>query len=179
VPKPVARCVSWWFVDTGHDLAVVIRMLYLAIVQVFGWLALLARVSSPMTSARARRRGEDCGVARSATRGSSLAPPDRQTRSIVAGSGCTVRADQAAAPVGARAPPRHPGHSVVMASPTRPAPLDVVPAGNLIRAGQAACSYSWRMPPSRSRRRTRSWAISCGSAIGVGSGRRGRALSRP
>jgi hypothetical protein len=55
--------VSWWFVDVGHELAVVIRMLYLAIVQVLGWLALPAR----------GRRGEDCGVARSATRGSSLA----------------------------------------------------------------------------------------------------------
>jgi hypothetical protein len=35
--------VSWLFVDSGQDLAVVIRMLYLAMVQVFGWLAWLAR----------------------------------------------------------------------------------------------------------------------------------------
>jgi hypothetical protein len=71
--------VSWWFVDVGHDLAVVIRMLYLAIVQVFGWLALPAR----------RRRGEDCGVARSATGGSSL------TVGLGAGSGFR-RVDQPA-----------------------------------------------------------------------------------
>ena len=50
VPKPVARCVSWWFVGTGHDLAVVILMLYLAIVQVFGWLALLARGDAAKTA---------------------------------------------------------------------------------------------------------------------------------
>jgi hypothetical protein len=42
--------VSWWFVDTGHDLAVVIRMLYLAIVQVFGWLALPARGDAAKTA---------------------------------------------------------------------------------------------------------------------------------
>jgi hypothetical protein len=47
---------------------------------------------------------------------------------------------------------------------------DVVLAENLIRRGQAACSYSCRMPPSRSRRRTRRLAISSGSAIGVGAG---------
>jgi hypothetical protein len=49
-PKPVARCVSWWFVDVGHELAVVIRMLYLAIVQVFGWLALPARGDAAKTA---------------------------------------------------------------------------------------------------------------------------------
>ena len=43
VPKSVARCVSCGFVDTGHDPAMRIRMLYLAMVQVFGWLALLTR----------------------------------------------------------------------------------------------------------------------------------------
>jgi putative transposase len=56
---------------------------------------------------------------------------------------------------------------------------DLVPAGNLIRAGQAACLYSWRMPPSRSRRRTWSRAIWSGSVIGVGSGCSGRALVGP
>jgi NAD(P)H-dependent flavin oxidoreductase YrpB (nitropropane dioxygenase family) len=55
----------------------------------------------------------------------------------------------------------------------------VVPAGNLIRAGQAACSYWCKMPPRRSRRRTRSRAIWSGSVSGVGSGYSGRALARP
>jgi hypothetical protein len=56
---------------------------------------------------------------------------------------------------------------------------DVVLAEYLVRAGQAACSYSCRMPPSRSRRRIRSWAISSGSEIGVVNGYRGRAFARP
>jgi hypothetical protein len=41
--------VSWWFVDSVHDLVVVIRMLYLAMVQVFGWLAWLARGDTAKT----------------------------------------------------------------------------------------------------------------------------------
>jgi hypothetical protein len=56
---------------------------------------------------------------------------------------------------------------------------DPVLAENLIWAVQAACLYSWRMPPSRSCRRTRSLVIWSGSAIGVGSGCSGRALARP
>ncbi len=47
-----------------------------------------------------------------------------------------------------------------------------------IRAGQAACRYSWRVPPSRSRRRTSRYAIRSGSVIGSGSGRRGAAARR-
>jgi hypothetical protein len=55
----------------------------------------------------------------------------------------------------------------------------VVPAGNAIRAGQAACSYSWRMPPRRSRRRMVRWARRSGSVMGSGSGTSGRALAMP
>jgi hypothetical protein len=57
--------------------------------------------------------------------------------------------------------------------------VDPVPADNLIRTGQAACSYSWRMPPSRSRRRMSRRLILPGSAIGVGSERSGRAFAMP
>jgi len=52
---------------------------------------------------------------------------------------------------------------------------DVVGAENVVRAGQAACRYSWRMPPSRSRRRMSSRPSGSGSVIGWGSGRRGAA----
>ena len=38
VPKSVARSVNLRLVDIGDDLVVVIRMLCLAMVQVFGWL---------------------------------------------------------------------------------------------------------------------------------------------
>jgi putative transposase len=41
--------VSWWFVDSVQDLVVVIRMLYLAMVQVFGWMAWLARGDAAKT----------------------------------------------------------------------------------------------------------------------------------
>src|SRR4051812_3636590 len=54
---------------------------------------------------------------------------------------------------------------------------ETVPAENLVRAGHAACSYSWRMPPRRSRLRMLRCAIVAGSAIGVGSANRGRALA--
>jgi putative transposase len=42
--------VSWWFVDAGDDLAVGIRVLYLAMVQVFGWLAWLTRSDAAKTA---------------------------------------------------------------------------------------------------------------------------------
>ncbi|GAB3831558.1 SCO6880 family protein [Dactylosporangium cerinum] len=44
--------------------------------------------------------------------------------------------------------------------------VDTAPAlaENLVRAGQAACSYSWRMPPRRSRLRMSRRAILSGSA---------------
>ena len=50
VPESVARCVSCGVVGNSDDLAVVIRMLYLAMVQVFGWLALLARGDAAKTA---------------------------------------------------------------------------------------------------------------------------------
>jgi hypothetical protein len=42
--------VSWWIGDIGHDRFVLIRMLYLAMVQVFGWLALCARSDAAKTA---------------------------------------------------------------------------------------------------------------------------------
>ncbi|CAM5268823.1 hypothetical protein SHIRM173S_02474 [Streptomyces hirsutus] len=56
---------------------------------------------------------------------------------------------------------------------------DSVLAEYLIHAGQAACRYSWRVPPSRARRRMSRRAIRSGSSIGAGSGWRGRAFARP
>jgi hypothetical protein len=56
---------------------------------------------------------------------------------------------------------------------------DPAPAENLIRAGHAACWYSWRRPPSRSRRRMSRWVICCGSVICLGNGCSGRALVMP
>ena len=50
---------------------------------------------------------------------------------------------------------------------------------NLVRAGQAACSYSWRMPPRRSRLRMSRRINLFGSAIGGGSGFRGLAFAMP
>jgi hypothetical protein len=37
--------------------------------------------------------------------------------------------------------------------------FDAALAENLVRAGQAACSYSWRMPPRRSRLRMLRWLM--------------------
>jgi hypothetical protein len=56
--------------------------------------------------------------------------------------------------------------------------LSLVPAENVIRAVQAACSYSWRMPPRRSRRWMSSRVSRSGSMIGVGSGADGASLER-
>lgn len=44
---------------------------------------------------------------------------------------------------------------------------------------QTPCRYSWRMPPSRWRRRMSRWVICSGSPIGIGKGRNGRALAMP
>jgi len=50
VPEPVALAVSWHFVGAGDDHVVVIRMLYLAVVRVFGWLGWLARGDAAKTA---------------------------------------------------------------------------------------------------------------------------------
>jgi hypothetical protein len=43
VPEPVARSVSWAFGVALPDRVVAIRMRFLAMVEVFGWLAWLGR----------------------------------------------------------------------------------------------------------------------------------------
>ena len=43
VPEPVARPVSWAFGVAPQDRVVAIRMRFLAMVEVFGWLAWLGR----------------------------------------------------------------------------------------------------------------------------------------
>jgi hypothetical protein len=91
VPESVARCVSCGVVGNSDDLAVVIRMLYLAMVQVFGWLALLARGDAAKTAE----------LLVLASRGSGSTSSDRQTSPVMAGSSGVVRADPAPAPVGA------------------------------------------------------------------------------
>ncbi|MGW7007995.1 helix-turn-helix domain-containing protein [Streptomyces sp. NPDC054933] len=53
-----------------------------------------------------------------------------------------------------------------------------VGAGKYVHAGQAACRYSWRVPPSWSRRRMSSWAMRSGSTVGVGRVFRGEPWSR-
>ena len=53
-----------------------------------------------------------------------------------------------------------------------------VHAENAVHTGQAACWYSWRMPPSRSRRRMSRRSSCSGVVIGWGSGRRGAAAGR-
>ncbi|WP_420855859.1 transposase [Thermoactinospora rubra] len=53
--------------------------------------------------------------------------------------------------------------------------LDLAPAENSIRAAQAACEYSWRTPPSRSRRRIFRSSVRFGSVIGSGTVRSGAA----
>jgi putative transposase len=50
VPEFVARRVSWHFVGVLDDQLVVFRLLYLALVQVFGWLVWLARSDAEKTA---------------------------------------------------------------------------------------------------------------------------------
>jgi hypothetical protein len=69
-------------------------------------------------------------------------------------------------------------HRDLPSDPASP-PASAALAENLIRRGQAACSYSWRMPPRRSRRRMSRRAIWSGSVTGMGNGRIGRALAMP
>jgi hypothetical protein len=52
-------------------------------------------------------------------------------------------------------------------------------AENLVRAGQAACSYSWRMPPMRSRLRMFRRVSLSGSVTWAGNGYSGRAFAMP
>lgn len=53
------------------------------------------------------------------------------------------------------------------------------PAENLIRAVHAACSYSWRIPPRRSRRRMSRRARMSGLTACTGDGCIGRAFAMP
>lgn len=52
-------------------------------------------------------------------------------------------------------------------------------AGKLVRPGHAACSYAWRIPPRRSRRRMSRRVICSGSVIGPGKGCSGRVFAMP
>jgi DNA primase len=70
--------------------------------------------------------------------------------------------------------------SVVRIRPGQPAFMqkNVALAENSIRTVQAACEYSWRTPPSRSRRRMFRPMIRSGVVIGSGTVRGGAACAR-
>ena len=172
-----------------------LRLGYLALLRVFGWLALLAR-SDRAKDAEVLILRHQVTVLQRQVKAPRLMWADRAvlaalTRMLPRGHLCQLHmivsprtllrwhADLVRRHRTYRC--RRPGRPrtaqalrVLEMARDNPAPAEI-----LIRAVQAACSYGLRIPPSRRRRRMFRRAIWSGSVIGGGGGCCGRAFAMP